>query len=336
MKNLVYIGNKLSSKGKTESTIDTLGKHLEQEGFNLLYASTYSNQLLRFLDMLWTVFRNRKSTDYVLIDTYSTLNFYYAYAVSQLCRLLKLKYIPILHGGELPMRLKESPKLSRAVFSHAFKNVSPSHYLKHHFKENDFNNVVFIPNSIKIENYRFHLKTYESINLLWVRSFAKIYNPALAVKVLKALKNQGIEAKLCMVGPEKDGSLETTKKLAKDLKVDVEFTGKLTKAAWHKKSRAFNIFINTTTIDNTPVSVIEAMALGLPVISTNVGGMPFLIENKTDGLLVESNRVEDFVLAIKEVSSRPVKSDKIAENARKKVENYDWGKVKHQWHNLLG
>ena len=335
MKKILYIGNKLSKKGKTESTIDTLETGLKSLGFQVNSVSSYKSIIFRFLDMLWTVFKHRKTVDYVLIDTYSTLNFYYAYFVSQLCRFFKLNYIPILHGGELPKRLLKSPKLSKAVFKHAFKNVAPSLYLKSHFEANNFNNIVYIPNSIKIEDYKFQKKTYESIKLLWVRSFSEIYNPWLAIHILKALKNENIDTELCMIGPEKDGSLESTKSLAKSLNVEVEFTGLLSKNDWHKKADGFNVFINTTTIDNTPVSVIEAMALGLPVVSTNVGGMPFLIENNKDGVLVASNNIEAFVSAIKVLISDVNKTQEMANRARQKVEGYAWNKVKQQWYNLL-
>ncbi|SFD24925.1 Glycosyltransferase involved in cell wall bisynthesis [Algibacter lectus] len=335
MKKILYIGNKLSKKGKTESTIDTLETGLKSLGFQVNSVSSYKSIIFRFLDMLWTVFKHRKTVDYVLIDTYSTLNFYYAYFVSQLCRFFKLNYIPILHGGELPKRLLKSPKLSKAVFKHAFKNVAPSLYLKSHFEANNFNNIVYIPNSIKIEDYKFQKKTYESIKLLWVRSFSEIYNPWLAIHILKALKNENIDTELCMIGPEKDGSLESTKSLAKSLNVEVEFTGLLSKNDWHKKADGFNVFINTTTIDNTPVSVIEAMALGLPVVSTNVGGMPFLIENNKDGVLVASNDIEAFVSAIKVLISDVNKTQEMANRARQKVEGYAWNKVKQQWYNLL-
>jgi len=79
-----------------------------------------------------------------------------------------------------------------------------------------------------------------------------------------------------MVGPDKDSSLGEAKDLAKQLGVaeSVTFTGVLPKAQWHQLSEKFDIFINTTNIDNMPVSIIEAMALGLPIVSTNAGGLP--------------------------------------------------------------
>ena len=99
MKNLLYIGNQLKDHNGTITSIDSLGPLLEKEGYTIAYASSKSIKLFRLIDMMLAVLKNRKKADYVLIDTYSTLNFYYAFFVSQLCGILKLRYIPILHGG---------------------------------------------------------------------------------------------------------------------------------------------------------------------------------------------------------------------------------------------
>lgn len=335
MKNLLYIGNNLSNDNKTPTTVETLGRLLALEGFKVKTASSKSNKLLRLFDMLQAVILSRKDLDYVLIDTYSTTNFYYAFLVSQLCRVLGLKYIPILHGGNLQKRLRNSPRLSKDIFKNAFKNVTPSEYLKAQFKDFDYHNLQVIPNTIELKNYTFKNRIFDKPKLLWVRSFAEIYNPLLAIKILKILNDENIEASLCMVGPEKDGSLKAAKKYAEELGVSVKFTGKLSKKEWIKLSEKFNIFINTTNFDNMPVSVIEAMALGLPIISTNVGGMPFLIKNREEGLLVEPNNAELFTDVIKNVMLKTIDSKHMIMNARKKVEQFDWDIVKEKWISLL-
>ncbi|MBU7569681.1 MAG: glycosyltransferase family 1 protein, partial [Flavobacterium sp.] len=92
MKNLLYIGNKLSQHGFSVTSIETLGPLLEGEGYTLFYASSKKNKALRLLDMVWSTLRLRNKIDYLLIDTYSTSNFWYALLVSQLARLLKIKY----------------------------------------------------------------------------------------------------------------------------------------------------------------------------------------------------------------------------------------------------
>ena len=291
MKNLLYIGNNLNTAKTNVSSIQILGEKLESEGYNLKYASSYSYKLLRLIEMVWCCIRYSQWTDAVLIDTYSTQNFYFALICSQVCRIFSIPYFPILHGGDLPSRLQRSPKKSRLVFENAKTNISPSLYLKSKFEEFGYENIQFIPNAIQIENYSVKSKNYKSIRLLWVRSFSKIYNPEMAIQVLKALLDNGFKADLCMFGPDSHGSLEAVKALAKKLGVDVKFTGKLDKKEWHKLSEQYNIFVNTTNFDNMPVSVIEAIALGLPVISTNVGGIPNLIQHEKEGLLVNIRHV---------------------------------------------
>lgn len=335
MKNLLYIGNKLQEANKTVTTIETLSKNLRLENYNVITASSKSNKLIRLFDMLWHILKHRNSIDIVLIDTYSTLNFYYAYLCSKLCYLLKLKYIPILHGGNLKNRLENSKKLSNVVFNNAYKNVSPSKYLYEIFKSYGYSNLVCIPNSIELDNYQYKERSFKKVRLLWVRSFSIIYNPNLAIDLLKRMLEKGIESTLCMVGPENDGTMEEAKKYAKELNVEVKFTGKLAKLDWIELSRDYNVFINTTNIDNTPISLIEAMALGLPVISTNVGGIPFLIEDGKEGVLVEPNNVDQFVNAVKKLRNNEMKTNQMTLNARKKVESFDWEMVKEKWITIL-
>src|SRR6187402_3008449 len=154
MKKIPYIGNKLSTHGVTPTTIEILGPLLEQEGFAVSYSSSLKNKVLRFCAMLWSVFRYRK-VDYVLIDTYSTSNFWYAFSTSQLCRLIHIKYIPILHGGNLAFRLKNNPRICQMIFRNSFQNVSPSLFLMEQFKGAGYENLIYIPNSIELENYPF-------------------------------------------------------------------------------------------------------------------------------------------------------------------------------------
>lgn len=336
MKSLIYIGNKSGvSKGANVSSIDTLTPLFMASGFQVYSASHKKNMLMRLLDMLWTCYKYRKKADYVLIDTYSTLNFYYAYFVSQFCRILKLKYIPILHGGNLSERLNSSPKLSKSIFNNAFLNVAPSLFIKSSFEALGYNKIINIPNSIELKNYPFKIRSFERINLLWVRSFSKIYNPLLAIKVLKALTDENIKAKLCMVGPDADGSLKIVQDKANALSLDVEFTGKLSKTDWVKISEDYNIFINTTNFDNMPVSVVEAMALGLPVVSTNVGGIPFLIKDNVNGKLVNPNSVNEFVDSIKQFVANPEHTYQITHEARLFAETLDWKVVEKLWIKIL-
>jgi glycosyltransferase involved in cell wall biosynthesis len=277
----------------------------------------------------------RQWADYVLIDTYSSQNFWYAILIGAICERLKIKYIPILHGGALPDRLITQPKLLLHFLEKAHQVVSPSDYLKHAFAKAGFHNIQVIPNSIEVDNYKFKERKNVRPKLLWVRSFAEIYNPLMAVKVLEALKANFPQAQLTMVGPDKDGSLELCKNWANDKGLNVTFTGILSKTEWTTLAAGHDIFINTSRFDNMPVSVLEAMALGLPVVSTDVGGIPFMIQDRVSGVLVPNDEVLAMKSAIEELIGKPDFSCEISINARMYAQKLDWLHIKTLWNNLL-
>ena len=125
------------------------------------------------------------------------------------------------------------------------------------------------------------------------------------------------------------------KQMAKKMRLDLVFTGKLSKSKWVKLSEQYDIFLNTTHYDNTPISVIEAIALGLPVISTNVGGIPYLLKDRETALLVDDNDVDGMVASIRELISDEDLKDKLVMNALNLVQQFDWDIVKNKWLKIL-
>ena len=331
---ILYIGNKLSSHGNTTTLIETLGENLESENYKVLYTSSKKNKVVRMLDMVLKTFIHVRKSDYVLIDTYSTTNFWYAFVTSQICRLFSTKYIPILHGGKLPSRIEKSRITSKMIFSNSYINVAPSGYLLEVFKKKNFK-TIYIPNSIQESEYKFEVRNFDYPRLFWLRSFSKIYNPILATKVLLKLKEKYPEATLCMVGPKKDESFEITKNFAHQNNLKVKFTGMLSKEDWIELSKDYNVFLNTTHYDNTPLSVIEAMALGFPIVSTNVGGIPFLLEHNFNALLVNDNDLETMILEIDRIFTEKMLPEKLISNSQNTIEKFDWKIVKNQWIELL-
>jgi glycosyltransferase involved in cell wall biosynthesis len=333
-KNILYIGNKLSGKGKNLTTIETLSQKLKDLSYNVRSYSDQSNKLLRLCAMLFGILKHRKF-DLVLIDTYSTTAFWFAWASAKLSQILHLKYIMILHGGNLPQRLKSNTRQCKSIFKKAYFNVTPSPYLLEEFKKSGYSNLKNIPNYIEIENYNFKYRKTIQPNLLWVRAFDHIYNPILALKVLELLRKDYPQASLCMIGPYKDKSIDSCKSYAKKYSLPVKFTGKMSKQDWIKYSEGFDIFINTTNVDNTPISVIEAMALGLPVVSTNVGGIPYLLDHEENALLVPPDNAIEMCSAIRSLIDNHDKPQNISKNARQKAEQFDWENIKLKWLDIL-
>jgi glycosyltransferase involved in cell wall biosynthesis len=334
-KTLLYLGNMLSKSGSNVTTIDTQTQLFQGEGISVYKASPKNNQALRLVDMLSAILKYRNKVDVVLIDTYSTLGFWFAYSSARLCQVLNIPYIPILHGGNLPERLKKSPELCQSLFGHAKVNIAPSAYLMHYFQEAGYANLKYIPNTIEISNYQFKKRKHLSPKLLWVRAFVDIYNPLLALKVLEKLLKTHPDAELSMVGPFKDETIDECRAYAEENKLPVTFTGGMPKADWLAYAQDFDIFINTTNVDNTPVSVIEAMALGLPVVTTNVGGLPFLLDHQKDALLVSPDDPQAMLEAIQQLLNEPELTHLLSRQGRQKIEAFDWQVVKQQWFDVI-
>jgi len=333
---IIYIGNKLLKHGYTPTSVETLGPLLSKS-FNIKIYSDKKNKILRYFDVLYQIIKNRKKTELILIDTYSSLNFYYAFSVAVLAKFLSIPYIPILRGGSLIRRVEQSPKMSKQLFANSAINISPSKYLNEYFNNKDFSQTIYIPNNIDISIYPFKERKDIKPKILYVRAFHKIYNPMMAIRVLSKVLEKYPNAELCMVGPDKDGSLEDVKKLAEELNVvdKVTFTGRLEKEKWIELSKEYDIFINTTNFDNQPVSVIEAMALGFPIVSTDAGGMPYLMEDKKNGIIVKKENINAMVDAIELILEDANFANQLSLAARSSAEEFDWDNVQTKWIEII-
>lgn len=330
---ILYVGNILSVGGGSVGFIETMTPKLANR-YAIKSVSSIQSKPFRLLHMLFSVWRYRNTCEVVLVDTFSTQAFWFSYGVGRFCNLLKLPFIPIVRGGDFVNRLSKSKKECDFLFTRSYLNIVPSKFLEFHFNQAAYR-VTYIPNFIELKKYPFKLREPVRARILWVRAFHKIYNPVMAIEVINRMNTTDVT--LCMVGADTDGSRSLVEKRIEELKLSdkVMLTGRLLKEEWIELSKEYDIFINTTTIDNMPVSVIEAMALGLPVVSTDVGGISFLMENRKNGILIESNNVEAMTKAVKELIANPEYAKSLSLNARRMVEDFDWERVSLKWFEVL-
>lgn len=332
---ILYVGNYLTKHGYTPTFNEILSLKLK-ESYTVRRSSDRLNQAARLFSMVYSVFRYRKKAEIVLIDSYSTRAFWFLVCSSIAARICRVPYVTILRGGYMENRLKRNPRLCKMVFGKSFSNISPSLHMLKIFTEHGFE-VKYIPNHLELEKYSYERRKKIRLKLFYLRSLHKIYNPLMAVDILKKLVDKYGDAELCMVGPDKDGSRQEMEDRADELGVrnKIKFTGRLDKPGWRKLSQDYDIFINTTNVDNHPVSVIEAMALGLVVVSTNAGGMPFLIESGQEGYLVRPQDPDAFIEKISLLYEHPELAVVLTDNARKKVEDFDWLLVKENFFEII-
>jgi glycosyltransferase involved in cell wall biosynthesis len=332
---ICLIGNFLSGYGFTPQICESLHSKFVKEGYSVVIGGHFRNKIFRVFEMMLTLLIKKNEYDLALISTFSGNAFYWAYLSGNLCKLLGKPYIPVLHGGNLPEFGKKRSFFVKSYLKNAKKIVSPSLYLKKWAEELGFN-ATEIYNHIDLESYTFKQRKSIKPKLYWVRRYHSIYNPQMAVRVFAKIKGKYSDASLMMAGPD-SGEKQNCIKLAKQSGVfkDIEFKDKLTKKEINKLGQKRDIFINTTHIDNTPVTLIEAAAMGLPIVSTNVGGIPDLFADGKEALLVGDNNIDGMAEAIDKLIKNSGLVKKITIKARSKVEEFDWEKVRLKWEKLF-
>lgn len=335
---VLIVGNFLSKTTGSRGVCEDIAERLTAAGWLVITTSRFYHRIRRLLDMLITTWIRRHDYDIVLMDLFSGSAFIWAELVGFLLGKLGKPYILTLHGGNLPVFAMRWPKRVTHFLNSAVAVTAPSNYLLEQMKCYR-EHLILIPNPLELNKYKFRLRKKNRPVLMWMRAFHQVYNPFLAVLVFEKIFQKHSQAWLLMGGGDNgDGSLQKTKDLSHLLGISnhVKYEGKIPNSdvpSWIQKG---DIFINTTNADNTPVSVLEAMACGLPIVSTNVGGIPYLLENEVDALLVPPNDPEAMAKAIERILQEPSLSMRLSINARKKVEHFDWTVIFPMWEHLIG
>ena len=207
--------------------------------------------------------------------------------------------------------------------------VTPSNYLVDVFGEFGIR-AVSIFNFVELNNFRFRERTPLSPVFLSNRNFESHYNVGCTLRAFKEIQERIPNASLIVAGdgPERD----QLQALANDLDLkNLNFVGTVHPDEMPELYEGADVYLNSPTIDNMPNSVIEAFACGLPVVSTNAGGIPYIIENERTGLLVGINDHEALAAAAVRLFEEQGLAKRLAENARSEVERYSWPSVRESW-----
>jgi glycosyltransferase involved in cell wall biosynthesis len=335
---LCFVGSMLGEHlGQIISQGEILSNRLVAKGFLVKNTSSALNPIRRMIEIIFTLIRYRKQIDILCVQVFSGLAFSIAEISTWLAYIFGYKTVLVLRGGSLPDFASDYPKRVNKVLRQADAVIAPSTYLASVLIRCD-KEIQVIPNIIDISLLQFRKRSQILTSLVWLRSFHHIYNPTLGIKAIALLISEFPEINLTMIGSDKgDGSLKETLDLTEKLGLSKQlcFLGKVAKKDVPESLQLGDIFINTTNVDNTPVSIIEAMACGLCIVSTNVGGIPYLLDDGKDALLVPPDDPRAMASAIRRILTEPDLAERLSMNARKKAEQFDWSVILPQWERLF-
>jgi glycosyltransferase involved in cell wall biosynthesis len=334
---VIIVGNFLHAATGTFGVCEELATQLASADWQVVTTSHYRQRFLRLADMLASIWTKRHHYAVAQLDVYSGPSFLWAETACWLLRRLGRPYVLTLHGGALPEFSATRTRRVTRLLASAAAVTTPSGYLSAGMSRYRADLVVQ-PNPIVAATYTYRVRRQLRPRLLWVRAFHAIYNPAMAVRAVAHLRDDFPEIQLVMVGPDRgDGTYERTVQVARELGVDgnVEFRGPVPKSNLPTVFADSDIFLNTTNVDNTPVTVVEAMASGLCVVSTSVGGIPYLVQHERDALLVPADDPAAMSAAIRRVLTTPTLAEQLSTRGRQNALARDWSLLLPQWERLL-
>ncbi|MCB9252284.1 MAG: glycosyltransferase family 4 protein [Flavobacteriales bacterium] len=308
---------------------------LTGEGYTVYRKSAFRNKILRVLDTLFFVLFRSSKYDVIIIQMFSNMAFLVDFFVVNLARWMNKKTITVIRGGAFVEFYEKHPQLVSGVLKKCTIVSSPSKFIGNFLNSKGIS-TIRVPNFIEINKFPYSWKDKADDKLLWVRAFNDIYKPELAIQTVNKLKDQYKNIHLTMVGPDQ-GKRDHCIQLIRDLNLQdhITLTGPVSNDRLTEYYSTHNIYLNTTNYESFGVAVVEAACSGIPIVSTNVGELPFMWENKQDMFLADNHNEDAFIGGVKELLEDKDLRMKFSINARRKAEEYSWENVRTQWNNLL-
>lgn len=213
--------------------------------------------------------------------------------------------------------------------------VVPSLYLKKIFEQFGFQTEVIL-NVVDLETFAFKKREKFQPKFLVNRGLEPMYNVGCVLKAFQIIQDSYPEAELIVIG---SGSEEKSlRKLSKELDLkNVSFTGVIEHTKMPDYLAKADFLLNASNIDNMPISILEAFSSGLPVISTEAGGIPCIIKDGENGMLVplndENSLAKKAIYLIENQGIARKIAEKAWENCRTK---YSWEANRRKWLDLYG
>lgn len=292
---------------------------------DIRYARTVTNQLLYQPSLV-----RLASADVVHVFSASYWSFLLAPVPAMaVARALNKRVIMHYHSGEADDHLSNWGALVHPWLRLAHEIVVPSEYLRTVFARHGYQARV-IPNVVDLSRFGYRDRTPLRPRVLSTRNLEPGYRVDVILEAFARFRVQEPAATLIVAGYGSQQSRLCA--LAAALAGDaIRFVGKVEPEAMPSLYAEADLFVNASVVDNQPVSIIEALAAGLPVVSTPTGDIRFMVKHGETGLLVPPDDPSALADALALLWREPDRALNMARRARQDVVKYTWPAVRDRW-----
>lgn len=284
-------------------------------------------RLLPYLACLWRV-AGRSDLVHLMANSGWSWHLYCAPAIW----LARWRGVPVVvnyRGGGAGAFLERSGAVVGASLRRSQGLLVPSGFLREVFSRHGLTAEV-VPNIIDVARYRptgDELPPSTPPHLVVPRNLERIYGNDVAIRALQLVRARHPDATLTLAGSGPE--LQALRALAAELGLAdaVRFAGRLDRDGMAALYRSAHVVLNPSLTDNMPNSVLEALSCGAPVVSTDVGGVPHLLQHGETALLVPPSQPEAMASAACQLLEQPSLRLRLVDNGLREVQRYTWPRV---------
>lgn len=317
---------KLSAEPEMEIAIQPIAPKFLPPLQKIKFVRTIVTSLKYWFDLLTKIPR------YDVIHIFSAAHFSFLLAPTPAVLVAKLfgkKTILNYRAGQIEEHYANWHRTLRPTLRLFDRIIVPSNYLVEIFGKCGFA-ASAIHNFVDTD--RFHFRERKPLRPVFFsnRSLEELYNIPCILRSFALIQKKFPNAKLVIAG---DGDQrENLENLARELELEnVEFAGRVGQKEMPAFYDAADIYLNAPNTDNMPGSLIECYASGVPVVTTDAGGIPYILENEKTGLMIPVGDHEAMAQAAIRLLEDGELAARIVKNARDYCQKFTWRAVRNEW-----
>lgn len=293
---------------------------------SIKYVRTVTTSILYCLNLL----RHARKYDVIHIFAASYLSFLIAPTPAIMAgKLYGKKILLNYHSGEAEDHLTRWRQSTIPILKLTDQIIVPSEYLVRVFAKFGLRSEAVV-NFVDLSRFPFRERTQLRPKFLSNRNLEAHYGIDDVLRAFKIIQQRFPNAELTVVG---DGSeRQNLEALKSEIGLTgTKFLGQIPHEGIQEAYNAADIFLNASHIDNQPLSILEAFATGLPVVSTNAGGIPDMVTDGVTGYLVERGDFQSLAQRAVQMLDDPATTSRMANSAYIECQKYQWEEVRAKW-----
>lgn len=325
---VLQIANYSDSVGGIAIQVRLLTEKLRSEGIECDILST-KGSLFKRIKAVFQLLTLGHKYDVFHIHACSNRGFFPAMVGIPVGRLLHKRVVSTYHGGGAEEFFKKRTKLIKHFLTRTDQNIVLSGFIGRIYEEYGLGYVI-VPNIVELDDCHFKERTHIKPKFISTRLLTEVYNLKCTIKAFRIVKEDYPEASLMILG---DGPLKSDLEqfvINNGIK-DVHFIGRVENNHIYDYLDQADVLVNSSRFDNMPVSILEGFNAGTLVVSSGVGGIPYIIADGVNGLLYRDNDYK--MMASKMLYSLQHEEHVLSmiNNARECIKALSWDLIKEKY-----